>query len=326
VSAAFPKHPEAELAVLVAKPPAGEEWLHEIKRDGYRMFCLIHGEQVRFVSRNGQNWTDKFPTLAESAKRLKTDDAVIDGEVVVLDEHGASRFQLLQNALSEGRRAPLVYYAFDVVYCDRYELSDVPLDQRKERLKALIPPAIAKSIRYSDHVVGQGDEPLAEACRRDLEGIISKRRNAPYVAGRSGDWLKSKCKQQQEFVVAGYTDPGGSRAEFGSLLLGYYDRKKLAYAGRVGTGFTQQSLRELLPKFKKLQQKSSPYELNTEFARGKGMHWIRPKLVAQIEFANWTDDNLLRQPSFQGLRDDKPATAIRRERPKPLATAKKVKL
>jgi len=325
--ARFPAHPKSQLATLVAEPPAGDAWLHEIKFDGYRMFCQIHADKVRFVSRNGKDWTDRPPSLQSAAAALKVEDAVLDGEVVVLDEKGASRFQLLQNAIGRnpnvGERrttprpdVPLHYYVFDLLFLDGHDLTRAPLEERKAVLQPLLGDERAGRFQYSEHFVGDGERLLAKACGAQLEGIISKRRAAKYAPGRGTDWVKSKCKQQQEFVVGGYSDPGGSRSKFGALLLGYYQRGKLTYAGRVGTGFTQQTLRTLHPLLEGLSQKKNPFQTGAEVAAAGDVHWVRPQLVAQIEFANWTDDGLLRQPSFQGLRDDKPARAVRRERPR----------
>lgn len=314
----FPEHPESQLATLVDKPPAGDAWLHEIKFDGYRMFCSIDGDRVSFVSRNGQDWTSRLPSLVETAKDFPVEQAVLDGEVVALDEEGVSRFQLLQNAFGRDRKpVALHYYVFDLLYWDGLDLARVPLEERKHALEKLVAAAGEERFRYSEHFIGIGDKLLAEACRTHLEGIISKRRDAPYSPGRSGDWLKIKCKHEQEFVIGGYSDPGGSRTDFGSLLVGYYDRGKLTYAGRVGTGFTQRTLRDLAPQLRSLSQTENPFEQNAGVARSRDVHWVRPKLVAQVEFANWTEDGLLRQPSFQGLRDDKSPQEVRREKAQP---------
>jgi bifunctional non-homologous end joining protein LigD len=320
----LPKVPQAQLATLVDAPPTGDDWLHEIKFDGYRMLCVVDAGRARFISRNGQDWTAKFPTLTAAARKLDAKQLVIDGEVVALDEHGASRFQLLQNAFRE-HRVPLYFYVFDLLYCSGYDLTPAALEDRKRALQALVGRGQKEMLRYSEHIVGSGEKLLAEASRLGLEGIISKRRDAPYRAGRGGDWLKSKCKLEQEFVIAGYSDPGGSRTKFGSLLVGYYERGKLTYAGRVGTGFSERTLRDLGAQFDKLARKTNPFEGNAAAARGRDVHWLEPKLVAQIEFAQWTEEGLLRQPSFQGLREDKPATAVRRERPQAAPVRRRAK-
>jgi bifunctional non-homologous end joining protein LigD len=313
--ARFPAHPEAQLATLVDHPPSGDDWLHEIKFDGYRMFCLINRGKISFISRNGQDWTERLGSLIKPIASLDVEQAVLDGEVVVLDDEGVSRFQLLQNALGrDGGRVPLHYFVFDLLYCNGHDLMHLPLEERKQALEQLLRGKPDK-VHYSEHILGAGDELYGRACRSHWEGIISKRRSAPYQSGRGTDWLKSKCKHEQEFVVAGYSDPGGSRSGFGSLLLGYYVRGKLTYAGRVGTGFTRRTLDDVYRQLQALKQKTNPFDRGGDLASGRDVHWVKPRLVAQIEFANWTDDNLLRQPSFQGLRDDKPARAIRREMP-----------
>jgi bifunctional non-homologous end joining protein LigD len=320
--APMPKHPAAQLATLVANPPEGDDWVHELKFDGYRILAVVRNGSARLISRNGHDWTARMPEVAKAATEVDADEAVLDGEVVMLDRHGISRFQLLQNAF--GRQATraatsLHYYVFDLPYLDGRDLRSLPLIERKELLKTILPRRTKKKpgLEYSDHAVGSGAKFFREACRAGLEGIISKRIDAPYEGVRSGTWVKCKCHHEQEFVIAGYTDPGGARKGFGSLLLGYFDKKQLVYAGRVGTGFTDQTIRDLTPLLKKLETKTSPFDRGAREAAGKGVHWVEPKLVAQIEFGNWTDDGLLRQPSFQGLRDDKPASKVKRERPRP---------
>lgn len=313
-----PAHPEAQLATLVTAPPEGNEWLHEIKFDGYRMFAIIDGGRIRFRSRNDQDWTARLTALHDAVGALPTKQAVLDGEIVVLDEQGVSRFQLLQNALgTKADDSPLIYYVFDILYLDGSDLRGRPLDERKAILRRLIPASKHLGpVRYSEHVVGHGHELHLTACRTHLEGVISKRRSAPYHSGRNRDWLKSKCAHEQEFVIAGYTEPEGSRTGFGSLLLGYYDGKRgLTYAGRVGTGFSTRTLRELTPQLKRLERRESPFDQGTRTAQGRGVHWLKPTRVAQIKFAEWTDEELLRQPSFLGLRLDKSPKAVVRERP-----------
>ncbi len=312
----LPRHPAAQLASLVLTPPSGDEWLHELKFDGYRMFAVVDRGKVVFRSRNDQDWTHRLNSLVDSIAELPVQQAVIDGEVVVLDERGLSHFQLLQNALGRNPGdAPLLYFAFDLLYLNGRDLTSLPLERRKAELLRILPPAKAKSrVRYSEHVVGHGDAAYRGACRDGLEGIISKRRDAPYRPGRGGEWVKCKCHAEQEFVIGGYSEPSGSRSGFGSLLLGYYDRAKhFKYAGRVGTGFTEATLSRLTLLLKKLETKESPYTGEPQPDRRGVVHWVRPKLVAQIRFSNWTDEGLLRQPSFQGLRDDKPAAKVVRE-------------
>jgi bifunctional non-homologous end joining protein LigD len=318
--ASLPREPEAQLATLVERPPEGPDWVHEMKFDGYRILTVVANGKARLVSRRGQNWTARMPEVAEVAASIRADSAVLDGEVVMLDEHGVSRFQLLQNAFGRKRAAAsLRYYVFDLLYLDGHDVRSLPLIERKDLLRQILPrPAKNRAVvEWSDHATGKGQDFFREACRLGLEGIISKRVDAPYAPGRTGTWLKCKCHHEQEFVVAGYTDPQGARQGFGALLLGYYDRKELVYAGRVGTGFTDRTIRDLVPKLKQLVTAKTPFDRGARAASGKGVHWLRPELVAQIEFGDWTDDGLLRQPSFRGLRDDKPATKVKRERPRP---------
>jgi len=326
--AALPKFVPPQLATLVDAVPAGDDWLHEIKFDGYRVLCRIHNRRATFLTREGHDWTKRFGFLTEAALSLPLRDGLLDGEVVALRADGSTDFQLLQNSLHEHTDADLVYFVFDLLRLDGRNLQMEPLLTRKEVLEGLLRKNPKNKhrdlIRYSEHTIGTGagTRLFQQACERSLEGIISKRSDQPYRSGRSRDWLKIKCVHSQEFVITGFTDPAGSRTGFGALLLGVYDDgKTLRHAGRVGTGFTERTLKELYPRLKKLASKQSPLSQPLERRFARGVHWIKPELVGEVAFTGWTEDGLLRHPAFQGLREDKPARRIRRETTQPVETA-----
>jgi bifunctional non-homologous end joining protein LigD len=304
-----------ELATLVKAPPTGDGWLHEMKYDGYRIFARLDRGRVGLWSRNGRDWTTTFPTIAKALERLPAEQAIVDGEVAVLLPDGTTSFQALQNLLSGTRAGQLVYMMFDLVHLDGWDLGGARLEDRKTALRSLFAATSDRAavLRYSDHVVGDGPQFFAHACRLGLEGIISKRRDAPYRSTRGADWLKVKCLKQQEVVIGGYTDPEGSRIGIGALLGGVYENGNLVYAGKIGTGFDNRVLRDLKKRLGALEQDSPPF---AERPQGVGRaHWVKPELVAQVSFSEWTDDGRMRHPAFQGLRDDKSATSVVRERP-----------
>ena len=311
--AAQPERMDPQLALLVEKPPAGGEWLHEIKFDGYRMLARIADGKCRIHSRNGKDWTAAFGPAADALARLPVDSAWIDGEMVVLDARGHSSFQALQNALAEESAAKPVYCAFDLPYVNGFDLRRAPLAQRKALLRRIV--GDGASIRFSDHVQGDGPAFFAEACKLGLEGIVSKRADAPYQAVRGRAWQKVKCALRQEFVIGGYTDPQGSRSGFGALLLGVYDGSELRYCGKVGTGFDEALLATLAARLAKLAVEAPPFVDPPAGAEGRRAHWVRPELVGEVSFTEWTRDGTLRHPSFQGLREDKRPRDVVRERP-----------
>lgn len=311
----LPTTASVQLATLTKAAPDGDDWLHEIKFDGYRMVCRIDGGKVRFISRNGKDWTARFPALCEAASTLSLVNGMLDGEVVILQPDGTTSFQALQNAFQTKGTAPFLFYAFDLLHFDGYDVRKAPLEERKALLRRLLPDNTDSPFKYSDHVIGDGPKFFAEAARLKLEGIISKRLGRPYTPGRGLDWLKVKCSLREEFVIGGFTAPSGARRHFGALLLGYYDTNhKLIYAGRVGTGFDDHTLSSLHDKFTNLVQKNSPFEnLTGNTGQARGVTWLKPSLVAQVVFSNWTDERQLRHPSYQGLREDKPAKEIVRD-------------
>jgi bifunctional non-homologous end joining protein LigD len=302
------------LATLVDAPPEGAQWLHETKYDGYRCLLAIGGGDVVCYTRSGLDWTEKFASLVAPARALTVASALIDGEVAVLDKAGRSGFSLLQDALHTG--APLVYFAFDLLSHDGADLRRLPLVERKQRLRAILGRRRGP-LRFSDHIAGHGAEILKRLCAAGYEGIVSKRRDAPYRSGRGRDWLKTKCGKRQEFVIGGWS-PSTRRIGFSSLLLGYYDAGRLIYAGRVGTGFDSDLLAELGERLQKLEIGKCPFD-EVPGAVARTAHWVKPRLVAEIAFAEFTGDGIVRHGAFLGLRSDKPAKSVRMETPSSLA-------
>lgn len=315
--ARVPKTYDPQLATLASAAPEGDVWLHEVKYDGYRIGCRIDGEDVRLISRRGKNWTMIFPEICVAAQRLPVQQALIDGEVAIMLPDGRTSFQALQNVFGGAPRNGLAYLAFDLLHLDGEDLTALSLDERKSRLKALLgKPERDSVLRFSDHVIGNGPAFLSEACRAGLEGVVSKRRDRPYRSGRTAAWVKSKCTKRQEFVVGGFTDPEGSRQGVGALLLGVYDAdKRLVFSGKVGTGFTQKGAIDLRRRLDAIEQKHSPFDVPPDRSLVKEAHWVHPELVAQISFAEWTNDRKVRHASFQGLRQDKSASEVVAEIP-----------
>jgi len=325
---ALPEWLPPQLATLVDAPPADSApWSAEIKLDGYRLLCRIDGGDIRLFTRNANDWTAKLKPLERAVAALKLPPGWYDGELVVLNEAGLPDFGALQKAFDGGAAAAaanLVLYLFDLPFCNGEDLRERPLDARRARLRALLADAPDERVRYSASFDGALDAMLASACKLGLEGVIAKRRDAPYVAGRSTSWIKLKCRQRQEFVVGGYTDPQGSRSGIGALLLGVYEREaasgeatpsdaELVYAGRVGSGFDQRSLRELESVLEARTRADSPF-VRGAVIEGKP-HWVEPGLVAEVSFGEWTGGGRVRQAVFHGLRKDKEAKVVVREWP-----------
>jgi bifunctional non-homologous end joining protein LigD len=302
------------LATLVDEPPLGRDWLFEVKFDGYRAEVAASGEHVRVHTRAGHDWTERFPDVAEGARALGLDRALMDGEIVVLDEAGRSDFGLLQKAMKDDLGG-FVYFAFDLLALGGEDLSGLPLAERKARLKALLGPGARKGpIFYSEHVARDGRRMLDEMCRRGLEGIIAKRAAAPYRGGRMGNWLKVKCGQAQEFVIVGWRPSTKKDRAFSSILLGLHEKGRLRYAGRVGSGFDGETLDRLSRLFRARAVRTPPVEAPRDVLRDA--RWVRPDLVAEIAIGGMTRDGLVRQGRFKGLREDKPPSEVKPEKPR----------
>ena len=311
-------------AKLVEKPPAAGDWIYELKFDGIRLIAVKSDKKVSLLSRNQNDLSARFPEIVHAIQNLPARECVVDGEVVALDEEGRSSFQLLQAREIEGRKSPVYFYAFDLLQLDGKRLVGLPLQARKSVLEKLCAD-VGDPIRYSGAIGGDAKRLLEEVKRRGLEGIIGKQRNSVYEPGRrSGEWIKLKCVEQQEFVIGGYTPPQGAREHFGAILVGYYENKKLVFAGKVGTGFTTKSLAMLYKKFRAEERPDCPFvdlpsKQNGQWVQGitpsmmRKMHWVNPVFVCEIKFAEWTRDRKLRAPVFLGLREDKRTADVVRE-------------
>jgi bifunctional non-homologous end joining protein LigD len=319
----LPDFVEPMKAKLVDSIPPGD-WIYEVKFDGYRALALRSGPEIKLLSRNQKDLGKKFPEIVEAIAALDLQDAIIDGEIVALDDQGRSSFQALQAFDMDTERPPIVFYAFDLLRLNGKDLRDLPIEERKAKLAELFTESPA-ALRYSISFTKDIEELLEKARALGLEGLIGKRSGSRYEAGkRSGAWVKIKLHLEQEFVIGGYTDPEGGRKHFGALLVGFYEGKRLKFAGRVGTGFSENLLSSLHSELEKIRIKRCPFynvpaggrnrwDQGLTAAEMKRCHWVRPKMVCQVKFTEWTRDDRLRQPVFLGIREDKNATEVARE-------------
>ncbi|QEO78746.1 DNA ligase D [Pseudomonas brassicacearum] len=329
VAGPLPDTLKPELATLVESAPDGE-WLYEIKFDGYRVMARIEHGDVRLLTRNGHDWTHKLPRQAEALAELGLESAWLDGEMVVANDQGVPDFQALQNAFEAGSSGKIAYYLFDMPYLNGMDLRKVPVQERRAALAAVLEPNESPLLRFSDAFEETPEALLNSACQMQMEGLIGKRIGSAYVSRRSNDWIKLKCKNHQEFVVVGFSDPKGARSAFGALLLGLHDADsgQLRYAGKVGTGFNETTLKSIYQQLLPLETKKAAVVNPPSGYEAKGVHWLEPTLLAEVAFAEMTKDGSVRHAVFHGLRNDKPAKDITQELVKPVkktAAAKKTK-
>jgi bifunctional non-homologous end joining protein LigD len=316
--AKLPPFREVQKATLVDHVPSGSAWLHEMKFDGYRCLLSIADGQAKIFTRTGLDWTDKFPEIAAAAAELEVGSALIDGEVVKVDEKGSTNFSALQQAISEGGRG-LTLFAFDLLEVDGEDLTSLPNIDRKQRLASLLGEGKPPFILYADHIIGAGEKLFDAMCDAGQEGIVSKKADAPYRGTRTKSWLKIKCTRRQEFVIVGWTPSESKARALRALLLAVNEGGKLRYVGKVGTGFSMATLQDLLARLKKIEVKKAAVDVPRSETRGA--HWVKPEMVAEVAFAEFTGEGSVRHASFIGLREDKPADAVIEEKPQPLPDA-----
>jgi bifunctional non-homologous end joining protein LigD len=313
----IPRDVKPMLTTLIEAPFDDERWLFELKWDGYRAIAVVETDDVTLTSRNGNDLLPQFPEMKQLARAFRSLPVVVDGELCVIDAEGKPDFQALQArdkpipGHTRRRASPVTFVVFDLLYADGRDLRTRPLEERKRLLESIVVPD--RGVLYSKHVIAKGTELFTLAERRGLEGIVGKVRESPYRSTRSREWVKIKAKQRQEFVIGGWTEPRGSRKEFGALLVGYYEDGELRYAGHVGTGYDAQRLRQVGAKLRPLERKTSPFATTPPKSNAPA-HWVKPELVCEVAFAEWTRDGILRAPVFLGLRGDKDAKTVVRER------------
>jgi bifunctional non-homologous end joining protein LigD len=314
VTSKLPDFIAPELATLVDKAPVGNDWVSEIKFDGYRIGARLESGRVRMLTRKGLDWAARFRPIAEAVASLKVTNTYLDGEVAVLDDKGISVFAALQDALSAGRADRISYHLFDLLWLNGEDLRALPLIERKARLEKLLGKRPPRPLAYCSHVLGQAPAFHRQACKMGLEGIVSKLARSSYYSGRDTAWQKVKCRLRQEFVVGGWRQSDANGRTLSSLLVGYYDKGRLVFAGKLGTGFTEKIQRDLLARLAKLGPRPAPPFESIPREYLKRAVWVRPELVVEGEFTTWTADHLLRQAAYKGLREDKPVREVRHER------------
>src|SRR5262249_21752824 len=302
----LPTFVEPSLAQTTERPPGGARWVHEMKYDGYRIQARTEAKLIRLLTRTGLDWTDRFASIARALGALGLSSGMIDGEIVVEDTDGIAKFSLLQADLSAGRHDRFVYYVFDLIYAEGYDLTPATLLDRKALLQEIVADLPASSpVRFTEHLAEDGPTMLEHACRLGLEGIVSKRVDLPYRSGRTEQWLKSKSVLREEFLIIGYVPSTVAPGSVGALVLGYHENGKLMYAGRVGTGYSHKQARELHEMLEKIAATRPALGNALPAGAEKGVRWVKPQLVCEVEFHDWTTDRLIRQSSFKGLREDK---------------------